>query len=69
MAQNLRDLRLSRGWTQLELATKCDIPRRDLSRCELGQWGPDREQAGRLAQAFDCLVEDLDLPAVRQSTG
>lgn len=52
-ATRLREWRLRRGWSQLELADRADISQRHLSFLELARAAPSRDMVIRLAIALD----------------
>jgi molybdopterin molybdotransferase/putative molybdopterin biosynthesis protein len=55
----LRDRRIASGWTQLETARRVGITRQSLIHLESGRFVPSTTVALKLAQVFDCRVEDL----------
>jgi molybdate-binding protein/DNA-binding XRE family transcriptional regulator len=56
---NLKVYRLRRGWSQEELARKVHIQRQAVVDLEKGRYLPNTLSALRLAEVFDCAVEDL----------
>src|SRR6266508_3292090 len=56
---NIRALRLSHGFSLVELALLCDIPARTLAEIEYGLQRLDYESRSRLARVFDLPPEQL----------
>ena len=59
IGENIRVLRLSRGWTQQELAEKLHMTRQAVGHYESGRTTPDVETCRRLAEVFDVTLEVL----------
>ena len=59
MKTKVRDLRLSRGWTQAELADMVGVSARTIISIEREQYSPSLMLAYRLARAFGTTVEEL----------
>jgi molybdate-binding protein/transcriptional regulator with XRE-family HTH domain len=59
----VKNRRLSKGWSQAELALRAGISRTAVTAIELNQLVPSVAAALALAQALDCSVEDLFGPA------
>lgn len=59
MIRALRSRRLSRGWSQDEVAGRSGLSRSAVSAIETGRIVPSVSAALALASAFDCRVEDL----------
>ncbi|HEY4078682.1 MAG TPA: helix-turn-helix transcriptional regulator [Rhizomicrobium sp.] len=57
--RNLRELRLLRGLTQEELATKSQIPLSSISICELGKQNINLRQLYRLCAALDTNLKRI----------
>ena len=58
-ADNLRVLRLEKGFTQKELAELVEIDQAAIACYELGKYKPKFEIATKLARIFDVTVEEL----------
>lgn len=56
---NLRDLRLSRGLKQHELAEMVGVEDKTISRIEVGGNYPSISLLVKLAEAIDCKLEDF----------
>ena len=59
MKTRVRELRLSRGWTQAELAEMVGVSARTIISIELEQYSPSLMLAYRLARQFGTTVEEL----------
>ena len=59
MKTRVRELRLSRGWTQAELAEMVGVSARTIISIEREQYSPSLMLAYRLAQQFGTTVEEL----------
>ncbi|BBO86490.1 hypothetical protein DSCO28_70560 [Desulfosarcina ovata subsp. sediminis] len=56
---NVKAYRMSKGWSQQELADKVDVRRQAIYDIESGRYLPNTAIALRLARIFSCRVEDL----------
>ena len=56
---NLKQYRLTKGWSQEELAEKIEVKRQAIYDIESGRYLPNTSIALRLARIFGCRVEDL----------
>jgi len=59
--RTIRELRLARGWTQEELATRVGTTRDHLKKIETKQVGPPPTVLERLCIELGCLPEELDI--------
>lgn len=59
MKNEVRELRLRRGWTQKELAEKVGASRQTVVGIEAGHQEPGLRLAVRIAQAFTKPVEEV----------
>lgn len=57
--ERLRELRQKRGWTQVELAQRCDLPQARISELENGSRAPNLVTMVRLSSALECKVSAL----------
>lgn len=57
ISENIRVLRLSRGWTQEELAEKLHVTRQAVGHYESGRTVPDVDTCRRLAEVFGVSLE------------
>lgn len=55
----LKILRAERNWTQKNLATKLNITRQTVIAIEKGKYNPSLTLAFKLAQVFNCKIEDI----------
>lgn len=62
MNNRLRELRAARGWTQQELAARLDVSRQTVNAIETGKYDPSLPVAFRIAQVFDCRIEEIFQP-------
>ncbi|WP_440991428.1 helix-turn-helix transcriptional regulator [Haloarchaeobius baliensis] len=59
MTNRVRERREARGMTQGELAAAVDVTRQSINAIERGRYDPSLELALKLAEEFDCSVEQL----------
>jgi len=59
LGERIRTLRIARGWTQEELATKIDTTKHVISNWERNKGNPDPEQITVLANAFEVSADYL----------
>lgn len=59
MKSNLGKYREASGLTQSELASAVGVTRQSINAIERGRYNPSLELALKLAEEFDCAVEDL----------
>jgi transcriptional regulator with XRE-family HTH domain len=57
--ERLRELRQKRGWTQVELAQRCDLPQARISELESGSRAPNLVTIVRLASSLECKLGAL----------
>ncbi|MBQ4425701.1 MAG: helix-turn-helix transcriptional regulator [Lachnospiraceae bacterium] len=62
ISNNIKRLRLSRGWNQSQLAEKAGVTRQTISNWENGSSFPDIGMVGRLADAFGTDMDELLYP-------
>jgi putative transcriptional regulator len=58
----LRDLRVDRGWSQVELGARVGVSRQAIIAIETGKFDPSLPLAFKLANAFGVTIEDLFQP-------
>jgi putative transcriptional regulator len=58
----LPELRAERRWTQADLAKALDVSRQTVISLEKGRYDPSLPLAFRIADAFDCRIEDVFAP-------
>lgn len=59
MDNDLKVWRAKADVTQGELATALDVSRQTINAIERGRYDPSLELAFKLAQYFDCRIEDI----------
>jgi putative transcriptional regulator len=55
----LRDLRLERGWSQVELGARAGVSRQAIIAIETGRFDPSLPLAFKLARIFGLRIEDI----------
>lgn len=59
LSNRVREMRDTRGWTQLQLAEAMGVSRKTVNTIENGIFLPSTMVALKMARAFDCRVEDI----------
>lgn len=59
MENNLKVWRAKEDLTQEELAKKVEVTRQTINSIERGKYDPSLELAFKLAELFDCKIEDI----------
>lgn len=59
MKNRVREKRLEQGWSQDTLSEKVGVSRQTIISLENGKYNASLILAHKLAQVFDCLIEDL----------
>ena len=59
LGELLQELRKDKGMTQAELAAKLELSPLTVSSYECGRSAPDDETKVKIAEIFDCHVEEL----------
>jgi transcriptional regulator with XRE-family HTH domain len=60
ISKKIKGLRSQKGWTQVDLAEKSDVPLTTISKIEVGQIkNPTIEKMLRIADALGVKVDDL----------
>jgi putative transcriptional regulator len=59
MKNRLRDLRVARGWSQVELGVRVGVSRQAIIAIETGRFDPSLPLAFKLARAFGLRIEDV----------
>lgn len=62
MHNRLSELRTDRGWTQRDLAQQLQVSRQTVISLEHGRYDPSLTLAFRIAEVFDCRIEDVFSP-------
>lgn len=63
MRNSLRDLRVERGWTQVELAERLRVSRQTIYAIENERFDPSLPLAFAIAALFGRAIEDIFLPS------
>ena len=70
MQNRIADLRREQGWTQADLAGRLEVSRQTVISLEQGRYDPSLPLAFRIAEVFDCRIEDVfSPPSVRAAGG
>lgn len=56
---NIRQTRMSKGMSQVDLANACDFDRQNMQRIESGKTSPTLKTLFKIAKALDVSVSDL----------
>ncbi|WP_110589283.1 helix-turn-helix transcriptional regulator [Microbacterium suaedae] len=59
MRNSLHERRLDRGWSQQRLADELGVSRQTVISIERGRFDPSLPLAFRLAEVFDCRIDEL----------
>lgn len=59
MNNHLRALRAERGWSQQDLAQQLEVSRQSVNAIETGRYDPSLPLAFKIAELFDCAIEDI----------
>ncbi len=62
MQNSVAAMRQARGWLQDDLAARVGVSRQTVISIERGRYEPRLALAFRLAEAFECRIEDLFTP-------
>lgn len=57
----LRELRATRGWSQLDLAQRLEVSRQSVNAIETGRYDPSLPLAFRIADLFGLAIEEIFL--------
>lgn len=62
MNNRIKVMRAERDWTQQDLAERIEVSRQTVNAIETGKYDPSLPVAFRIAQVFDCRIEDIFQP-------
>ena len=68
MRNNLKTLRLARGWSQGVLADHLEVSRQTVNALETGRYDPSLPLAFRIARLFEQPIESVFLPDPEPTT-
>ncbi|MBN2209998.1 MAG: helix-turn-helix transcriptional regulator [Sedimentisphaerales bacterium] len=60
IGKQIKEKRMKKGWTQDDLAKKCELPQPHISRLEAGVHSPSNKTLKKIAKALGISVGDLD---------
>ncbi len=69
MENLLRVLRAERGWSQADLAGRLEVSRQSINAIETGKYDPSLPLAFRIAELFDCPIEEVFVSPSRRRSG
>ena len=62
MKSKLKVLRAERDWSQAQLAEALGVSRQTVNAIETGKYDPSLPLAFKMAELFECLIEDIFFP-------
>lgn len=62
MKNNIRELRIARGWSQATLAERLEVSRQTVNALERERYDPSLPLAFRIAATFELSIEDIFAP-------
>jgi len=68
MENRLRVLRAEHGWSQQQLAEKLEVSRQSVNAIETGKYDPSLPLAFRIAELFECNIEEVFVSPARHSS-
>ena len=68
MKNRLKVLRAERDWTQQDLADALSVSRQTVNSIEKGKYDPSLPLAFKIAQLFECHIEDVFKPIPEELT-
>ena len=57
--ENIKRIRMEKGYTQKQLAEKCEMYESQIRKYELNKANPKIETLEKIANALDCKVSDI----------
>jgi len=61
MKNRIKELRAQQKWTQEELSKRVGVSRQSIVAIESGKYNPSLELAFKIAQEFNCSIEEVFL--------
>jgi putative transcriptional regulator len=68
MENRLRVLRVTRNWSQQDLADRLDVSRQSVNAIETGKYDPSLPLAFRIAELFELPIEEIFVSPSRRSS-
>lgn len=62
MNNRIKVMRAERDWTQQDLAERINVSRQTVNAIETGKYDPSLPVAFRIAQVFECRIEEVFQP-------
>lgn len=62
MKNKMRVLRAEQNWSQADLARRAGVSRQTINAIETGKYDPSLPLAFKLAEIFNCPIEDMFQP-------
>ena len=62
MKSKLKIFRAERDWSQAQLAEALGVSRQTINAIETGKYDPSLPLAFKMAQLFECSIEDIFIP-------
>lgn len=59
MKNVIKQLRGDKGWSQAALGVELEVSRQTVNALETGRYDPSLPLAFKIAQIFDCKIEDI----------
>jgi len=59
MENNLKSLRVEKGWSQAALGDQLDISRQSVNAIETGRYDPSLPLAFKISRLFELSIEDI----------
>ncbi|MGF3065810.1 helix-turn-helix transcriptional regulator [Facklamia sp. P12950] len=59
MNNKIKELRIKKGWSQAQLADKCNVTRQTINAIENNKYDPSLQLAFNMAKHLDTMVDEL----------
>ncbi|MGF3076526.1 helix-turn-helix transcriptional regulator [Facklamia sp. P12955] len=59
MNNTIKELRIKKGWSQAQLADKCNVTRQTINAIEKNKYDPTLQLAFNMAKHLDTMVDEL----------
>ena len=67
MQNKIEDFRNKNGWTQQDLADRCEVSRQTIISLERGRYNPSIMLAFRLSEIFEVSIEEIFIYQSKES--